>query len=95
MAKFITEGQGTIVGLGETDGSPHDVDAWVCRVTQGVLNAGARVYVVRDGSIIHEGKIRELWRNRQRMATISEGNEGAVWIEDAKLQLDDVIKIAA
>lgn len=79
-----------IVDLGE---GRLEVGGYPCRVTKGSLKPGSIVYVIREGAIIFEGCLSEVWRNRERRA-ILEDRDGVVKIDGVELKPGDLIKLA-
>jgi translation initiation factor IF-2 len=53
-----------------------------CMVTQGVLQRGAQVRIVRDGTIIHDGRIETLKRFQDDAREVSQGFECGLTIEN-------------
>ncbi len=64
-----------------------------CYVTDGTVNRNAGVRVIRDGVVIHEGKLVSLKRFKDDAKEVSKGFECGVQIEDFNdLKEDDVIE---
>ncbi len=53
-----------------------------CMVTQGVLQRGAQVRVVRDGTIIHDGRIETLKRFQDDVREVNQGFECGLTLEN-------------
>jgi translation initiation factor IF-2 len=52
-----------------------------CHVTRGVVRRGARVRIVRDGTVIHETSIAQLRRFKDDVREVSEGFECGILLE--------------
>jgi translation initiation factor IF-2 len=52
-----------------------------CMVTQGVVTRGAQVRVVRDGTIVHDGRISSLKRFQEDAREVAQGFECGITIE--------------
>ncbi|WP_246496376.1 translation initiation factor IF-2 [Miltoncostaea marina] len=53
-----------------------------CYVTDGVIRRSARVRVVRDGTVVHEGRIASLKRFNEDTREVAQGFECGVLVED-------------
>jgi translation initiation factor IF-2 len=52
-----------------------------CMVTSGVVRRGARVRIVRDGTIIHETSIAQLKRFKDDVREVSDGFECGILLD--------------
>ncbi len=52
-----------------------------CHVTSGVIRRGAKVRVVRDGAVVHEGSIAQLKRFKDDVREVEEGFECGILLE--------------
>ncbi|HEY3249176.1 MAG TPA: translation initiation factor IF-2 [bacterium] len=52
-----------------------------CYVTNGVINRGATIRVIRDGVVVHEGKIASLRRFKDDAREVTEGFECGIGLE--------------
>ena len=52
-----------------------------CMVTSGVVRRGARVRIVRDGTVIHETSIAQLKRFKDDVREVAEGFECGILLE--------------
>lgn len=52
-----------------------------CYVTNGVINRGATIRVIRDGVVVHEGKISSLRRFKDDVREVTEGFECGIALE--------------
>lgn len=53
-----------------------------CKVTEGVVKRGAGVRLIRDGVVIHEGKLKTLKRFKDEMPEVKEGYECGMAFEN-------------
>jgi translation initiation factor IF-2 len=64
-----------------------------CRVTEGVVRRGAKVRLLRDDVVIHEGSLRTLKRFKDEVREVQEGYECGMAFENYQdLQVADVIE---
>ncbi|OIR09178.1 translation initiation factor IF-2 [mine drainage metagenome] len=64
-----------------------------CRVTEGVVKRGAKVRLLRDDVVIHEGKLSQLKRFKDDAKEVQEGYECGMSFENYNdLQVGDVIE---
>jgi translation initiation factor IF-2 len=64
-----------------------------CRITDGVVKRGARVRLLRDGVVIHEGRLGTLKRFKDEVREVREGFECGMGFENYQdLKADDVIE---
>jgi translation initiation factor IF-2 len=67
-----------------------------CMVTQGVIQRGARVRVVRDGTIVHDGRIDTLKRFQDDAREVAQGFECGLTLENFNdLKEGDVLEVYA
>jgi len=65
-----------------------------CYVTRGVVRRGARVRIVRDGTVIHETSIAQLRRFKDDVREVAEGFECGILLEGFNdLREGDVFEI--
>jgi translation initiation factor IF-2 len=65
-----------------------------CMVTQGVIQRGAQVRLVRDGTIIHDGRIETLRRFQDDVREVAQGFECGITIENYNdLKEGDVLEV--
>jgi len=75
---FKVSGVGTIAG---------------CYVSEGKVTRGAQVRVVRDGIVVHEGKIASLRRFKDDVKEVAQGYECGIGIESFNdIHENDVIE---
>ncbi|MFQ5984565.1 MAG: translation initiation factor IF-2 [Alphaproteobacteria bacterium] len=64
-----------------------------CRVTGGVVNRSARIRLLRDNVVIHEGRLKSLKRFKDDVRQVKEGSECGMSIDnDQDIQVGDVIE---
>ena len=64
-----------------------------CRVTDGVVKRGAKVRLLRDNVVIHEGTLKTLKRVKDEVKEVREGFECGMAFETYdNLAVDDVIE---
>ncbi|MFA5867696.1 MAG: translation initiation factor IF-2 [Actinomycetota bacterium] len=67
-----------------------------CMVEEGELKAGANVRVVRDGVVIHDGKLDSLKRFKDDAASVAQGLECGLHVENYNdVKVDDFIEAYA
>ncbi|MGN6380566.1 MAG: translation initiation factor IF-2 [Gaiellales bacterium] len=67
-----------------------------CMVTQGVIQRGAQVRLVRDGTIIHDGRIETLRRFQDDVREVAQGFECGLTIENYNdVKEGDVLEVYA
>jgi translation initiation factor IF-2 len=67
-----------------------------CMVTQGVIQRGAQVRVVRDGTIVHDGRIDTLKRFQDDAREVAQGFECGLTLENFNdLKEGDVLEVYA
>jgi len=64
-----------------------------CRVTDGVVQRGARVRLIRDNVVVHEGKLSTLKRFKDEVAQVQAGQECGMAFENYQdMRVGDVIE---
>ncbi len=64
-----------------------------CRVTEGVVRRGAKVRLLRDSVVVHEGAIASLRRFKEEAREVKEGYECGIALENYQdVQVGDVIE---
>ncbi len=64
-----------------------------CRVTEGVVRRGAKVRLIRDATVIHEGELSQLKRFKDDVAEVPSGQEcGMSFANYEDLKIGDVIE---
>ena len=64
-----------------------------CRVTDGKVERGASVRLIRDNVVIHEGTLKTLKRNKDEVKDVREGFECGMAFENYdNIQAGDVIE---
>src|SRR5690348_9713101 len=64
-----------------------------CRVTDGVVERGANVRLIRDNVVIHEGKLSQLKRFKDDVREVSAGQECGMAFESYQdMKVGDVIE---
>jgi translation initiation factor IF-2 len=67
-----------------------------CRVTEGVVRRGAKVRLIRDGTVIHEGELSQLKRFKDDVSEVPVGQEcGMSFAKYEDLKKGDVIECFA
>jgi translation initiation factor IF-2 len=67
-----------------------------CMVTQGVVQRGAQVRIVRDGTIVHDGRIETLKRFQDDVREVAQGFECGLTIENYNdVKEGDVLEVYA
>jgi len=67
-----------------------------CMVTQGVIQRGAQVRLVRDGTIVHDGRIETLRRFQDDVREVAQGFECGLTIENYNdLKEGDMLEVYA
>ena len=52
-----------------------------CMVTEGVINRGAKIRLIRDGVVVYEGNVSSLKRFKDDAKEVAKGHECGVGIE--------------
>ncbi|MCP5361719.1 MAG: translation initiation factor IF-2 [Hyphomicrobiales bacterium] len=64
-----------------------------CKVTEGSVKRGAKVRLIRDGVVVHEGLLRTLKRFKDEVAEVKEGTECGMAFENYdNIQPGDIIE---
>ena len=64
-----------------------------CIVTEGQVKRGAKVRLIRDQVVIHEGELSQLKRFKDDVQEVNNGNEcGMAFLNYTDLQADDTIE---
>jgi translation initiation factor IF-2 len=64
-----------------------------CRVTEGVVQRGAHVRLIRDNVVVHEGKLSTLKRFKEEVAQVQTGQECGMAFENYQdMRVGDVIE---
>ncbi len=64
-----------------------------CRVTEGVVRRGAKVRLIRDNVVIHEGELSTLKRFKDEVREVQNGQEcGMAFTNYQDLQKGDIIE---
>jgi translation initiation factor IF-2 len=64
-----------------------------CRVTDGVVQRGAHVRLIRDNVVVHEGKLSTLKRFKDEVAVVQAGQECGVAFENYQdMRVGDVVE---
>ncbi len=64
-----------------------------CRVTEGLVRRGAKVRLIRDGTVIHEGELSQLKRFKDDVQEVPAGQEcGMSFAKYEDLKVSDVIE---
>jgi len=64
-----------------------------CRVTEGVVRRGAKVRLIRDNVVIHEGELSTLKRFKDEVREVQNGQEcGMAFMNYQDMQKGDVIE---
>ena len=64
-----------------------------CKITEGEITSVSEVRLIRDGSIIFTGKVGSLFREKNQVKEVSNGQECGITIKDyMDFQKDDVIE---
>jgi translation initiation factor IF-2 len=64
-----------------------------CRVTEGVVRRGAKVRLIRDNTVIHEGELSQLKRFKDDASEVQAGQEcGMSFAKYEDLKQGDVIE---
>ena len=64
-----------------------------CRVTEGLVRRGAKVRLLRDDVVIHEGTLRTLRRFKDEVREVQDGYECGMAFENYQdIQVGDVIE---
>lgn len=79
--KRMTEEQHGTAKVLKRFGAAHHKQVIGARVEEGTINTGDTVNIVRRGEPIGKGKVLELQHNKQRVSSITEGNEFGTKIE--------------
>jgi translation initiation factor IF-2 len=65
-----------------------------CEVTEGVVRRGARVRILRDNVVIHEGSLASLKRHKDEVREVKEGLECGMAFENYQdIKQGDVIEV--
>jgi translation initiation factor IF-2 len=64
-----------------------------CRVTQGTIERGANVRLIRDNVVIHEGKLTQLKRFKDDVREVTAGQECGMAFESYQdMRVGDVVE---
>jgi translation initiation factor IF-2 len=64
-----------------------------CMVTEGIVRRGAKVRLLRDNVVIHEGSLKTLKRFKDEVREVREGYECGMAFENYEnIQVGDVIE---
>jgi translation initiation factor IF-2 len=64
-----------------------------CKITEGEINSTSDVRLIRDGAIIYIGKVDTLFREKNQVKHVSNGQECGITIKDyIDFQKDDTIE---
>ncbi len=64
-----------------------------CKITEGEINGTSDVRLIRDGAIIYTGKVGSLFREKNQVKQVSNGQECGITIKDyIDFQKDDTIE---
>ncbi len=64
-----------------------------CKITEGEVTSTSDVRLIRDGKIIHTGKVGSLFREKNQVKQVSNGQECGITIKDyMDFQKDDIIE---
>jgi translation initiation factor IF-2 len=64
-----------------------------CKITEGEINSTSVVRLIRDGNIIYTGKVGTLFREKNQVKQVSNGQECGITIKDyMDFQKDDIIE---
>jgi translation initiation factor IF-2 len=67
-----------------------------CMVTQGTVTRGAQVRIVRDGTIVHDGRIGTLKRFQDDVREVSQGFECGITIDGYNdIKEGDILEVYA
>ena len=63
------------------------------KVTEGEINSNSEVRIIRDGTIIHTGKVGTLFREKNQVKQVSSGQECGITVKDyMDFQKNDTIE---
>ena len=63
------------------------------KVTEGEINSASDVRIIRDGSIIYTGKVSSIFREKNQVKQVSDGQECGITVKDyADFQKNDTIE---
>jgi len=75
---FKVSGAGTVAG---------------CKITEGEITSTSDVRLIRDGAIIYTGKIGSIFREKNQVKQVSNGQECGITIKDyIDIQKEDTIE---
>ena len=64
-----------------------------CKITEGEINGTSDVRLIRDGAIIYTGKVGSLFREKNQVKQVSNGQECGITIKDyMDFQKNDIIE---
>ena len=64
-----------------------------CKITEGEIIGTSDVRLIRDGVIIHTGKVGSLFREKNQVKQVSNGQECGITVKDyMDFQKDDTIE---
>ena len=64
-----------------------------CKITEGEINSTSEVRLIRDGAIIYTGKVGTLFREKNQVKQVNNGQECGITIKDyMDFQKDDIIE---
>ena len=64
-----------------------------CMVTSGKINRNNKVRIIRDGAIIYTGKVSSIFREKNQVKQVSDGQECGITVKDyMDFQKNDTIE---
>ena len=64
-----------------------------CKITEGEINSTSDVRLIRDGIVVYTGKVGTLFREKNQVKQVSNGQECGITIKDyMDFQKDDIIE---
>ena len=64
-----------------------------CKITEGEINSVSEVRLIRDGAIIYTGKVGSLFREKNQVKQVNNGQECGITIKDyMDFQKNDTIE---
>ena len=64
-----------------------------CKITDGEISSTSEVRLIRDGTIIHTGKIGTIFREKNQVKQVSNGQECGITVKDyMDFQKNDTIE---
>ena len=73
--------------------NPQDLEVAGLKVTEGEINSTSDVRIIRDGTIIYTGKVSSIFREKNQVKQVNNGQECGITLKDyMDFQKNDTIE---